>query len=74
MARLALKNKQRAQLEAYLRAKAAGKKPKYSTRVYNRCKLCGRRHGFMRFFGICRICFRELATNGEIPGITKSSW
>ena len=74
MARTALKNKQRAKLDKYLRDKAAGRKPKFPTRVYNRCELCGRRHGFMRFFGVCRICFRELASNGEIPGITKSSW
>jgi len=74
MARTAIKHKQRTQLKAYLRAKAEGRKPRFSTRVYNRCKLCGRRHGFMRFFGICRICFRELATDGQIPGIKKSSW
>lgn len=74
MARIALKNKQRAQLEAYLSAKAQGIRPRFPTRVYNRCNLCGRRHGYMRFFGICRICFRELATAGQIPGITKSSW
>jgi len=74
MARIALKNKQRAQLEAYLRAKQAGRKPKFPTRIYNRCSLCGRRHGFMRFFGVCRICFRELASNGEIPGVKKASW
>jgi len=74
MARLALKNKQRNALQKYLRAKADGRKPKFPTRVYNRCELCGRRHGFMRFFGICRICFRELASNGDIPGVTKSSW
>lgn len=74
MARTALKNKQRKDLETYLRAKADGRKPKFSTRVYNRCKLCGRRHGFMRFFGICRICFRELACEGQVPGVKKSSW
>lgn len=74
MARLSLVNSQRNRLEAYLKAKRAGKKPAYSTRVYNRCKLCGRRHGYMRFFAICRICFRELAIRGEIPGVTKSSW
>ena len=74
MARLALKLKQQRQKEEYLHAKAMGKRPKFPTRVYNRCKLCGRQHGFMRFFGICRICFRELATNGEVPGVTKSSW
>ncbi len=48
--------------------------PKYSTRVVRRCWRCGRKHGFMRDFNLCRICFRELANNAEIPGITKSSW
>ncbi len=61
-------------MEEYLQAIAAGKKPKYPTRIYRRCRLCGRQHGYMRFFGVCRICFRELATNGEVPGVTKSSW
>ena len=56
------------------KARALGKKPKFPTRVYNRCKLCNRKGGYMRFFGICRICFRELAINGEIPGVKKSSW
>jgi len=74
MARLALKNKQKAKMDKFLRDKAAGRKPKFPTRIYNRCTLCGRRHGFMRFFGVCRICFREAATNGDIPGVTKSSW
>lgn len=74
MARKALVNKQRAQKDAFLRAKAEGRKPTMPTRVYNRCTLCGRRHGYMRFFGICRICFRELASKGEIPGVKKSSW
>ncbi len=74
MARLALTNKQRAHMEAYMKAIAEGRKPKFPTRIYNRCHKCGRRHGFMRFFGICRICFRELANIGEIPGVTKSSW
>jgi small subunit ribosomal protein S14 len=49
-------------------------KPKFSTRQVNRCFKCGRRHGYMRKFGLCRICFRELANKGELPGITKSSW
>jgi small subunit ribosomal protein S14 len=48
--------------------------PKYRVRGYNRCNICGRPHGYMRKFGVCRICFRELAYKGEIPGITKSSW
>ncbi|MBF8280300.1 MAG: 30S ribosomal protein S14P, small subunit ribosomal protein S14 [Candidatus Magasanikbacteria bacterium] len=50
------------------------KKPKFRTRVVHRCWRCGRARGFMRDFGMCRICFRELANRGEIPGITKSSW
>jgi small subunit ribosomal protein S14 len=48
--------------------------PKFSTRKVNRCWKCGRRHGFIRDFKLCRICFRELANRGEIPGVTKSSW
>jgi len=50
------------------------KKPKYSTRIVRRCFRCGRARGYMRKFDLCRICFRELARNGEIPGIRKSSW
>jgi len=52
----------------------AKQKPKFSSRKQRRCFRCGRRHGFMRKFGLCRICFRELANKGEIPGIKKSSW
>lgn len=52
----------------------AKKKPKYSSRIIRRCFKCGRRRGYMRSFGLCRICFRELANKGEIPGIKKSSW
>ena len=48
--------------------------PKYSTRAYNRCKICGRPHAYLRKFGICRICFRELAYKGQIPGVKKASW
>lgn len=40
----------------------------------NRCNICGRPRGFMRFFGICRVCFRTLASNGQIPGVKKASW
>ncbi len=47
---------------------------KYKTRVRNRCKQCGRPRGYMRRFGLCRICFRELALEGQIPGVVKSSW
>ena len=45
--------------------------PKFSTRAYNRCKICGRPHAYLRKYGICRICFRELAYKGEIPGVKK---
>ncbi len=48
--------------------------PKFSTRQHNRCAICGRPKGYIRKFGICRICFRELASKGEIPGVTKASW
>lgn len=48
--------------------------PKFSTRAYNRCQMCGRRRGYYRKFGICRICFRNLASKGEIPGVKKASW
>ena len=48
--------------------------PKYSTRKYNRCKICGRPHAFIRDFQICRVCFRNLASMGRIPGVRKSSW
>ena len=44
---------------------------KYSTRKYNRCKICGRPHAYLRDYGVCRICFRELAYKGEIPGVRK---
>ncbi|MFH1173056.1 MAG: type Z 30S ribosomal protein S14 [bacterium] len=50
------------------------KNAKYSTRIVRRCWRCGRKHGYMRKFKLCRICFRELANKGEIPGIRKSSW
>ncbi|PIP15813.1 MAG: type Z 30S ribosomal protein S14 [Candidatus Portnoybacteria bacterium CG_4_8_14_3_um_filter_44_15] len=50
------------------------KKPKFSTRIVRRCFRCGRKRAYSRKFGLCRICFRELANKGEIPGIKKSSW
>lgn len=50
------------------------KAPKFKTRKYVRCRVCGRARGFMRRFGLCRICFRELASQGMIPGVTKASW
>ncbi|MDY6971638.1 MAG: type Z 30S ribosomal protein S14 [Thermodesulfobacteriota bacterium] len=52
----------------------ARRKQKFSIRQYNRCPICGRSRAFMRKFGICRICFRTLASRGEIPGVVKSSW
>ena len=52
----------------------AKRKPKYGVRAYNRCQRCGRPRGFLRMFGMCRICFREMALNGEIPGVRKGSW
>ena len=50
------------------------KKPKYKTRIVRRCSHCGRSGGYLRKFGLCRICFREKARKGEIPGLIKSSW
>jgi small subunit ribosomal protein S14 len=47
---------------------------KYPVRVRNRCTLCGRPRGYMRRFKLCRICFRDLAGQGMVPGVTKSSW
>jgi small subunit ribosomal protein S14 len=61
MAKKALRNKARA-------------KPKFKVRTYTRCKRCGRPRAVYRRFGLCRLCFREMAHTGEIPGITKSSW
>ncbi|HHT9133322.1 MAG TPA: type Z 30S ribosomal protein S14 [Candidatus Avalokitesvara rifleensis] len=52
----------------------AKREPKYKTRKYNRCQLCGRRRAYYRKFQICRICFRNLASKGEIPGVRKASW
>ena len=48
--------------------------PKFPTRAYNRCQLCGRSHAYHRKFKICRICLRDLASRGEIPGMRKASW
>ena len=50
------------------------RKPKFSSRAYNRCSITGRRRAYIRKFGISRIQFREMALNGEIPGVTKASW
>ena len=50
------------------------RKPKFKVRFGNRCGRCGRPRAFLRKFGICRICFRDMALNGEIPGVRKASW
>ena len=50
------------------------RKQKFSTREKNRCNLCGRSRAYMRKFGLCRICFRDLASKGELPGVVKASW
>jgi len=53
---------------------AREKNRKYEVRVRNRCKKCGRPRAYIRRFGLCRICFREMALKGELPGVVKSSW
>ena len=55
-------------------ARAAGKKMVMACRLRNRCLRCGRPRGYMRKFALCRLCFRKLALQGEIPGVVKSSW
>jgi small subunit ribosomal protein S14 len=60
--------------QKFAEALAAGRKPKFPTRVYNRCKVCGRVGGYIRQFQMCRICFREYATQGKLMGVKKSSW
>jgi small subunit ribosomal protein S14 len=65
----------KANKKAVKRAKAAGINMNvFTSRVHNRCRRCGRGRGYLRKFGLCRICFRELALEGHIPGVTKSSW
>ncbi|MBO5884473.1 MAG: type Z 30S ribosomal protein S14 [Clostridia bacterium] len=61
MAKSALKQKQQ-------------RKQRFSTREYTRCSICGRPHSVLKKYGICRICFRDLASKGEIPGVKKASW
>ena len=51
-----------------------GREPKYQTRAHNRCRRCGRSRAYFRKFGLCRICLREAAHKGYVPGMTKSSW
>jgi len=52
----------------------ARRKPKFSVRAYNRCPICGRARAYLRKYGICRICFRNMALSGKLPGVRKSSW
>jgi small subunit ribosomal protein S14 len=52
----------------------ANRKPKFAVRGYTRCQRCGRPHSVYRKFGLCRICLREMALAGQLPGVTKSSW
>jgi small subunit ribosomal protein S14 len=52
----------------------ARKKPKFKVRGYNRCRRCGRPRAYYRKFGLCRICLRDLALKGDIPGLVKASW
>jgi small subunit ribosomal protein S14 len=56
-----------------LKGQTERKENRVSTRVNNRCKICGRPRGYIRFFGVCRLCFRELALKGELAGVTKAS-
>ncbi len=58
----------------FLQAIADGRHPKNATKVFNCCSNCGRTRGYLGNFGICRICFREKANAGELPGVRKSSW
>jgi small subunit ribosomal protein S14 len=74
MARKALVIKHARRKEAFLKAIAEGRKPKFPTRVTHRCTQCGRNQAFIRHMEICRICFRELAAQGKLAGIKKSSW
>ncbi|HOD50923.1 MAG TPA: type Z 30S ribosomal protein S14 [Candidatus Hydrogenedentes bacterium] len=52
----------------------AKRAPKFKVRAYHRCRVCGRPRSYMRKFALCRICFRNLALEGQLPGVTKSSW
>ncbi len=74
MAKTCLIVKAERRKQASLRALKHGKKPKFSTKVYNRCQLCGRPRGYLRKFGMCRICLRQLASADLIMGLRKASW
>lgn len=74
MAKKSLKVKAARRKDKAIKEQMAGKEVQFSTRIYNRCRECGRTNGYMRKFELCRICFRELAREGKIMGVTKSSW
>ena len=74
MARKASIVKDQARKTEILKKLSEGKKPKFRTRLVNRCHICGRRRGYIRKFDLCRICLREKASDGLIMGMTKSSW
>lgn len=74
MAKKSLRIKCSRRKERAAKERAGGKVVTFPTRIYNRCRLCGRVNGYMRRFEVCRICFRELAREGKIMGVTKSSW
>lgn len=74
MAKTSLIVKSRKARQKYVEALKAGRKPKFPTRVYNRCALCGRPRGYIRKFDMCRICIRQLAADDMIMGLRKSSW
>ena len=74
MARKSKIAKSRKLKKKFLQAIQDGRKPKEATKVFNSCSQCGRTRGYLWKFGICRICFREKANAGELPGVRKSSW
>lgn len=74
MARTALLVKNNRMLRNIANARKEGRVAKRAVRAYNRCKNCGRGRSFLRLFGLCRICVREMANRGELAGVRKSSW
>lgn len=74
MARTAIVTKCERNKKQAAKRHAMGKAISFPTRIYNRCSKCGKIHGYIRKFGICRICFRELASEGKIMGVRKASW
>ncbi len=74
MAKKSMIIKARRKRERVARALVEGRTPKMATRAYNCCNNCGRTRAYFRFFGLCRICLREFARKGVVPGLRKSSW